>query len=44
MLAICDAEYCFIHVEVGTNGAVSDGGIWNRSKFKELMEDGMFKN
>jgi hypothetical protein len=30
LLAVVDAEYMFLHVDVGCNGRVSDAGIFNR--------------
>lgn len=29
LLAIVDANYKFLYIDVGTNGRVSDGGIYN---------------
>lgn len=38
LLALVDAHLRFIYIDVGTNGRVSDKGIWNKSTFKNLLE------
>lgn len=38
LLALVDAELRFIYIYVGTNGRVSDKGVWNKSTFKTLLE------
>lgn len=40
MLALVSADLKFLNVDVGANGRISDGGIWNRSKFKERLHNG----
>lgn len=40
LLALVSADLKFINVDVGANGRFSDGGIWNRSVFKERLENG----
>ncbi len=35
-MAIVDADYKFIYIDVGTNGRISDGGVWNKTKLKRL--------
>lgn len=40
LLGACDSEYRFIAADVGVNGAVSDGGVWNASNFKRRIESG----
>ena len=37
LLAIVGPNYEFLYVDVGANGQMSDGGIWNRCKFKESL-------
>ncbi|XP_058833789.1 uncharacterized protein LOC131691426 [Topomyia yanbarensis] len=37
LLAIADAEYRFIYVDVGCNGRVSDGGVYNKCSFANAM-------
>lgn len=31
LLAVCDANLEFLYVDIGANGRVSDGGVWNNS-------------
>lgn len=38
LLAVVDAQLRFIYVDVGTNGRVSDKGVWNKSIFRNLLE------
>lgn len=38
MLALVDAAYKFLYVDVGTNGRDSDGGVWEKSSLKEAVE------
>lgn len=40
LLAICDANSDFIYVDVGTNGRVSDGGVWDNSNISVCIENG----
>lgn len=39
MMALVNANYEFIMVEAGTNGRVSDGGVFSQTKFKERLLD-----
>lgn len=39
LLALVDANYKFLWVDVGTNGACSDAQIWNACQLKEHAED-----
>lgn len=39
MLALCNANYEFLYVDVGVNGRVSDGGVWKNCTLKKLMEN-----
>ena len=40
LLAVVDAEYKFLYVDVGCNGRVSDGGIFNRCSLYHALETG----
>lgn len=33
-----DAAYCFTYIEVGCQGRLSDGGVFEYTTFKEMME------
>ena len=39
-MAIVDADYKFIWVEVGGNGACSDAQVFNASEIKDACDDG----
>ena len=40
LLALVDADYKFIYIEVGCKGAVSDGGVfWNSSLSTAISEN-----
>ena len=38
LLAIAASDLSFIYVNIGAPGSESDAGIWDRCKFKELMD------
>ena len=40
LLAVVDAEYKFLYVDVGSNGRVSDGGVFNRCSLYHALETG----
>ncbi|XP_054722298.1 uncharacterized protein LOC129232085 [Uloborus diversus] len=40
LMALVDANLMFVYVDVGTNGRVSDGGVWDKSKLNAAMEAG----
>ena len=39
MLAVVDADYKFLYVDIGANGAGSDAGIFNDTELKQALED-----
>nr|XP_060636290.1 uncharacterized protein LOC132777828 isoform X1 [Anolis sagrei ordinatus]XP_060636291.1 uncharacterized protein LOC132777828 isoform X1 [Anolis sagrei ordinatus] len=38
LLAVVDANYKFRYIDVGTQGRISDGGVWNKCNLKELID------
>ncbi|GFT47805.1 protein ALP1-like [Trichonephila clavipes] len=40
LLALVDANLKFLYVDVGTNGRVSDGGVWGKSKLRQAITNG----
>lgn len=38
LLALVDAQLKFRYVDVGTNGRISDGGVWAKSELKKAMD------
>lgn len=41
LLALVNADTEFIYVDVGTNGRISDGGVWRKSTLKAALDSGM---
>lgn len=39
LLAICDAHYRFIYVNVGSNGILGDASIWNQCEIRKALHD-----
>ena len=39
MLALVDAKYKFIYVDVGCNGRISDGGVYRNSSLRAALEN-----
>lgn len=37
-IVLVDANYCFIYVNVGTQGRISDGGVFRNTKFYEKLQ------
>lgn len=40
LMAICDADYKFIYVDVGCNGRRADGGVFNSCSFANALNSG----
>lgn len=38
-MGIADASYKFIYIDVGTNGRVSDGGVFRRTAFYDALQN-----
>lgn len=38
LMGICDANYKFIYIDVGSNGRISDGGVFNKCSFAEALD------
>jgi len=41
LLAVCDADYKFLLVDIGQPGSCSDSGIWEFSQFGGALENGI---
>ena len=39
-MAVAGPNYKCIYVDVGTNGRISDGGVWNKCSLAESFENG----
>lgn len=39
LLAVVDANLRFIYIDVGTNGRLSDSGVWNKSTLKIKLDN-----
>lgn len=39
LLAVVDANYNFIYANVGCQGKISDGGVFNSTFFKKCLDD-----
>lgn len=39
LMALADADLKFIYIDVGTNGRVSDGGVWAKCGLSRALED-----
>lgn len=39
MMAVSDAQYRFIYMDVGAEGKASDGGVWARTKLQRDLND-----
>ena len=41
LMAIAGPDYECLYADVGTNGRVSDGGVWNKCGLSQAIEDGI---
>ncbi|KAB0805427.1 hypothetical protein PPYR_02397 [Photinus pyralis] len=39
LLGLADANYKFIYINIGVNGRISDGGVFNNSKLSKALQD-----
>ncbi|KAK6470744.1 protein ALP1-like, partial [Huso huso] len=39
LMALVDADLKFLYVDIGTNGRVSDGGVWNKCTLSQALQD-----
>ena len=37
MMAVVDADLMFRDIDIGTNGRISDGGVWNKCSLCEAI-------
>lgn len=40
LLVVVDAHLKFVYIDVGTNGKISDRGVWAKSKLKKTIDSG----
>ena len=38
LMAVCDASYKFLYVDIGAEGGAGDGGTWFRSTFHRALQ------
>jgi len=38
LMALVDADYKFVGVDIGANGKCSDSGVWNQSGLRQVFE------
>lgn len=44
LLGLVDANYCFIYIDVGAQGRISDGGLFQESLLLQYLELDVLKN
>jgi len=42
LMAIVDANYCFIYVNVGCQGSISHGGVFKNTEFYRKLENDLY--
>lgn len=42
LMAIVDHDYCFKYINVGSNGSLSDGGIFRNCSIFEALQNNLF--
>lgn len=40
LMAVAGPDYECLYADVGTNGRISDGGVWNKCRFAQCIENG----
>ncbi|KYN50462.1 Putative nuclease HARBI1 [Trachymyrmex cornetzi] len=43
LMAVVDANLRFIYVDIGTNGRISDSGMWSKCSLKAHLDSGQFR-
>ena len=39
LMAVCDAHYCYMLVDIGDTGQQSDGGVFSNSEFGQALDN-----
>ncbi len=40
LMAVAGPDYECIYADIGTNGRVADGGVWNKCSLSKSIDDG----
>lgn len=43
LMAVVDAHLRFIYIDIGTNGRISDSGVWNKCSLKARLDSGQLR-
>lgn len=43
LMAVVDANLRFIYIDIGTNGRISDSGVWNKCSLKARLDSGQLR-